>query len=161
MFAICSPSTGKILEIVSEAPITSNVIISLNENHEACRFLGWYKLNISHTGLELDLNGVKVSRINELATETNTLIEARYPAHRQRTLTLLLVQAIASGLINRINYIQSGLFWGIEVMTWYYQHEDMILSLNTRETILNYTWDFSTLPPDPNVTIKSSLAISN
>lgn len=163
MFVICDPTNKKILQIRTTNLEDPNIrCIELPDTHEAALHPGWYKLNVSQTGLEVDLDAVKWEKITTLSDETTKFIESHYPPQRQQTLSFLLIGAISSNppLLQRATYIQNGLNWGFTVLAWYYQHKNVILSLSSKDHVVTYNWNFSTLPPDPIASIEVALGIS-
>lgn len=162
MFVICDPTSKKVLQIRTTSLDDQGIrCVEVPDSHEVSFHPTWYRLNISQTGLEVDLDAVKWEKITNLSEETTKFIESHYPPQRQQTLSFLLIGAITNNppLVQRATYIQNGLNWGFTVLSWYYQHKNTILALSTKDHVVNYTWDFSTLPPDPVASIEVALGI--
>ena len=160
MYAICDTTSGQIVGLRStNNPAAGQVSVQVTTSHEVMRHPSWYRLSVDKTSIEADLGVVKADRITELALKTNGFIVERYPPHRQRTMEILYSQANKNGLVNRSTYLDVGFTYGVKVLAWYYAHEDAIVALATKDGVVAYSWDFATLPVDPQVTIRGALNI--
>lgn len=162
MYAICDAVTRAVVALRSDGTVPpGQVSIQVPSTHEVTVRPSWYQLDAAEAALEVVLDAVKLDRVTDLALATNGHILEGYPPHRQRTLIQLAWHADRNGLANRAAYIEAGMAWGISVLAWYYGHEDAITALATREAVLAYSWDFNTLPADPQVSIRGALDIAD
>lgn len=95
----------------------------------------------------------KVDRSAEIAAYAASLFSERYPEFRQQKYAIMLTQAYADGLTNRVNYIRQLGAWSDEAMTAAFTAEQQIAACATIEQVNAIELDESWLANDPGVSL--------
>ena len=151
---------------------TEDWLINVSIDHLEGVLFKYWKLNISGDGVvEMDaaektavdtaeLSAYATAYLDVLDAQVKSFIEEHYPAHRQRTLTLLKTEARIDGLTNRNAYIQQAWDWITLAIGYYYQMRDAVLAATTLAEVDAIQPDFTALAAsDPKVAIEGALAI--
>lgn len=84
-------------------------------------------------------------------------IHSHYAPHQQQTFSVLLSEARAAGLTNRVTYILQALGWVDAVLTYYYGVEAAIEAATTPAALDAVVWDFAPYDAaDPDVSIRQA-----
>jgi hypothetical protein len=124
-------------------------------------FLAWNDLqspplDISDGTLTLDeKRAVKAASLSEAV---KSFVEARYPQHKQRTLSFIRIGATGS-VAAQIDSIWS---WIQDCIAYYYQKEDAIVLADDESELNAITWDFAALAAsDPQIALRDVMGISS
>jgi hypothetical protein len=124
-------------------------------------FLTWNALQsppLDTSDGTLTLDEKRATKAAILSEAVKAFVEARYPQHKQRTLTHIRIGATG----DVATQIDSVWAWIQDCIEYYYQKEDAIV-LADDETELNaITWDFTALAAtDPLVSLRDVMGISS
>lgn len=115
------------------------------------------------TDAEKIANVLPLAKMEKLAwfdSEINRFIADHYDDGSQKTLTVLLVEAIATGLYNRAAYIQKVLNWVKSCIGYFYQRGAVVKAATTFAQLDEVSWDLAPLDEvDPFVTIAKTMGI--
>lgn len=102
----------------------------------------------------------KMEKLTRFDVEINQFIAGHYDDGSQKTLTVLLVEAVATGLYNRAGYIQRALNWVKSCIGYFYGRGAAVKAATTFEQLDAVSWDLSPLGEvDPLVTIQKTMGI--
>ncbi len=166
IYVYCDPTTSGVTNITNTSiPIPDRgdwVEVVVSGGHAVVKQRDVWALTVSGNNIEINLDRAKEIKITDLSFQIKDFVEIRYPAHRQRTLTLLLIQGVAGGLVNRIAYIQPVMDWMQTLITYFYAQRDQILLMTALAEIEVYEPDLvSFANTDPQISIEGAASILN
>jgi len=102
----------------------------------------------------------KKQKIERFDFEINALIFQHYDDGSQKTLTILLIEAIAQGRYNRAAYIQKALDWVKGAIGYFYQQSAAVEAADSLDALDLVSWDlFPFAESDPKVTVYQVMLI--